>query len=745
HNYDRIYRVVNTYESNRHELEKYASTSMLAGEQIKATVPGVEDIVTIRRFFNKDLNYQGKILPLRGLWATDGFFNVFSFNLISGNAETALASPYSLVLTRSAAEKLFGSTDVVGKVVTIEEEPYTVSALMDDPPRNSHLQFEMLASMLTNEQKLPAEELAKLRKWTNMWSNYVYFTLDEQADLGDVQAGLDRISEQENKRQEAAQITMSLQPMREFVISDSMSNQAGYHIDRSFIWILVGLALVVIISACFNYTNLSIARALRRSREVGIRKVIGASRLQVFLQFMLEAVLISVFALLFAFILFLFIRPQFLSIEPRFLERLSLIPSLRIYLYFVGLAVSIGLFAGFFPAVFFSRVEPAKVIKDISKLKLFRHVTLRKALITFQYVLSICFIVAICLGYQQYKYSLNFDLGFNTENILNLELQGNDPELLKHELEQLPEVTGISASLMVPSVGDTYSAILKYTGGADSTSIYYNKVDEHYLALHEHELIAGENFHPLNAEEPEESKVIVNEKTLTYIGIESPGEAIGREILIDNKPVQIIGVVRDFHYGTVYDPIRNFAFRQDPAAMNILNLRIATSDVAVTMDRLRAIWKQIDPVHTFEARFYEESIQETYSEYTSMMKIIGFLAVLAISIASFGLLGMVVFTTETRLKEISIRKIFGATERSLVMLLSRGFMVLLLIAGLIAVPLTLYLFDQVVFAGIAFRAPTDIFQLMLGTGLVIGIALLAISSQTIRVARANPAEVLGEE
>lgn len=749
--FPRIYRVVNTYRSEWHETGHFASTSFLAGQRIKESVPGVEELVTIRQGFEKDLTTGGeKTLPLKGIWASEGFFRLFSFGLISGNAATALQAPYSLVLTRSAAEKLFRHTDVVGKEVSIEEKPYTISAVMEDPPGNSHMQFEVLASLVTAEKELSAEELVEWRSWTNMWDKYVYLMLDERADPAAVQAGLDRISEQENREGVNEKISMSLQPMRNLVISRNLSNQFGYHLTRSFIWFLAALAFVVIISACFNYTNLSIARALRRSKEVGVRKVVGASRQQVFLQFVLESILTAFLSLLFSFLLFLFIRPQFLSIDPNFLERLTLHPSFKDYLYFAGLAAAVGLVAGIFPALFFSRIDPVKVIKDISKLKLFKHLTVRKALITFQYVLSICFVVAITMGYRQYKYSLNFDLGFSTENILNINLQGHDPELLKRELEQLPEITGISACMMVPSIGNVRMISTRSPGSADSTYVSFNAVDEHYLPVHDHELIAGENFRPPTSTEQEESSIIVNEKTLDFFELGAPNEAIGKELLLreyqmDSKPMKIIGVVRDFHYGTLKEPIGPYIFRNDPKAFAALNLKIATTDMGVTMDRLQAIWEKVDSVHPLEARFFDESIQEAYSEYTSMLKIIGFLALLAITIASLGLLGMVVYTTETRLKEVSIRKILGATESALVFLLSRGFLTLLLMACLIAVPATYFLFDRVVFAELAFRAPVGLFDLLLGVFLVIGIALLAISSQTIRVARTNPAEVLGKE
>ncbi len=744
-NYDRIYRVNNTYHAPGEEPDYYASTSILAGRKIETTLSGVEDLVIINRAFRRDLVVGEKTLAIKGLWASDGFFRVFSFDLLSGNAESALNDPYTLVLTETSALKLFGRISVVGEVVSIEDENYTVTGVMKDPPTNSHIQFEMLGSLITQENKMQAAQNSQWLNWSFMWSNYVYLLLPEEGNVESVQEGLTQIALKENTQLGKTKIDLSLQPLSEVVISKPLSNQLGFNFGTLFIWILSGLAFVVILSACFNYTNLSIARALRRSKEVGIRKVVGASRSQVFLQFVTESILIALLSLLFSYLVFLLIRPGFLTIDPDFLSRIFLRPAVGAYFYFALLAMMIGLLAGFFPALFFSRIDPVKVIKDVSKLRLFKHINVRKGLITFQYILSICFIVAVSIGYKQYKYSLNFDLGFNTENILNIDLQGNAPDILKQELDQLPDVTDISASMMVLSVGDTYSSTIKYEDPLDSTHIFHNSIDENYLSLHDHELIAGENFRALSTEEKEESEVIVNEKTLERFKLGTPADAIGKELTISGKRMQIIGVVKDFHHSTLYNKIRYFAFRNDPAVHRVLNLKIASADIGVTMNRLQAVWKKIDPVHPFKARFYDEDIQEAYSETTGMIKIIGFLALLAISIASFGLLGMVVFTTETRVKEISIRKVLGATERGLFFLLSRGFISLLIIASLIAIPITYYLFDQLIFAEMVYRAPVGPLELLLSAGIVIVIALLAISSQTIRVARANPAETLGAE
>ena len=239
--------------------------------------------------------------------------------------------------------------------------------------------------------------------------------------------------------------------------------------DSAAIWVLSGLAIIIILSACFNYTNLSIARSMRRSREVGIRKVIGASKSHVLGQFITESVIISLLALTFSFFIFLVLRPQFLSLHS-FLENLTTLElSPEIIISFIGLAIVVGIVAGIIPAFFFSRVNATRVLKDASSLQLFRHVNMRKALIVVQYVFSLIFITTTTIGYKQYKSFLTFDLGFSTENILNINVQGNKADLLKKELSELPEVSGISQSLIVMSLGNIYGGQLKYKKMDDSS------------------------------------------------------------------------------------------------------------------------------------------------------------------------------------------------------------------------------------------------------------------------------------
>lgn len=748
-NYDRIYRVTNTLKASRFDANGFASTSVLAGKKIQEDVSGIEAMTLIRAYFDKDVHVGEKTIPMNGIWADAGFFQVFTWELIGGDPATALKELNSVVLTEKSALNLFSSSDVIGKQVLIDTVNYTITAVMKDPPSNSHLRFDMIGSFITLDTKKLADKDKDWMKWDNMWQNYVYLVVAPGQTAASLEESLARISEAGNKTLEHDVITLHLQPISEVVLGPDLSNQIGPNLSILIVWILGGLALVVIASACFNYTNLSIARALRRTREVGIRKVVGASRQNVFTQFLLESVIISLMSLVFAYLLFLLIRPGFISMDRLFNDLVTLRPTPSMIGYFFLMALAVGLLAGMLPALFFSNIQTAQVLKDLSGVKLFKHITLRKGLIIFQYTLSILLIVGVSLGTRQYQYALAFDLGLTTKNIINVELQGNKPEIVMQAMSQLPEVKQLSRSMYVPSTGTSWSGNLRYKDPADSALVFYNYVDSAYLRVHDIPLLAGRTFVPGPTGNVKEAGIIINQKALGWMGIKDPREAIGEEIFLDGEKLTVIGIVRNFHHSTVHNPIDNFILRYYgdlPGRWGgMVNLKVESKDLPALMANLETTWKRIDAVHPLKADFFEDKIRKAYDELAGMMKIIGFLAFLAISIASLGLLGMVVFTTETRLKEISIRKVMGASEGNLVVLMSRGFLVLLVIAALVAIPSAYYVFDQLLFSNIAFRAPTRLVDLFGGTLVVMSIAVIAIASQTLRVARVNPATTLRNE
>jgi putative ABC transport system permease protein len=747
-NHHRIYRVISQYQyMDRKDDDFNATTSLKAARAIRESMAGPEDVAILRRDFSGDVTFKEKTVPLEGFWASESLFDVFSFELLQGNPATALKAPFSVIMTEKSALKLFGTTDVLGRTVSLNKDrEYTITGILKDVPVFSHIKFDMLGSLSTRQ--VTEKDNAAEMSWDNMWSHWAYVLMPEEADLPAMKKNLDQLSAKEDKTVKNVHIELALQPMDDIMAGENLSNQIGPTLGSTVVWILGALSLVVILSACFNYTNLSIARSFRRTREVGIRKTIGALKGQVVGQFITESVIIALLALAFAFVLFFLVKPHFISMEYSLQQLLVLDLSPGLVASFILFALVVGISAGFFPALFFARISPAGVLKNLSGVPAFKGLTMRKILIVFQYCLSIIGISATLIIYQQYTHFVHYDLGFTTENIVNIRLNGNKAELLMKEIAELPEVKGVSQCALITSLGSYWGTFMKNPHDAhDSAWVNHNFIDENYLPLHDHTFIAGRNFTPRPGK-AEETEVIVNEQVLRRfnIAMENPAKAIDEIVKVDGKPLRIIGVIKDFEYGRANNRSnKEVIMRYSSEPGGSLNLKILSSDWPGTYAKLERIWKKIDPVHTFDARFYEEEIEQNFQGLKASVKVGGFLAFLVICIASIGLLGMVVFTTETRLKEISIRKVLGASEPLLLYLLSKGFLLLLTIAAAIALPITYLFFEKMLLPRIANHRPIGMGELLIGVLVVMVIAVIMIGSQTFKVARSNPAEVLKTE
>jgi ABC-type antimicrobial peptide transport system permease subunit len=716
-------------------------------------VTGIEEVAIVRNDFSQVAKVGDNMLPVKGFWAEPSLFRIFTFPMLEGNPDTALKDPYSIVITETTAQKLFGNKPALGKSIQFDSLNYQVTGVMKDVPFFSHIKFEALVSFSTAEQLNKVD--MGFEAWTNMSSNYVYLLKQENADMASIQSQLNALANEENLAEEDTKFQLELLPLYKIVIGEDLISMGpvGPNMPPVVLWILGGLALVVTLSACFNYTILTIARAMRRFKEVGLRKSIGAGKSQIRQQFMAEAILISLVALLLSFSIFIALRPQLINMAPEMQHLVKLDLSLSTAVAFIVFSVTVGIIAGFMPAIFFSKISAINALRNVSSVKVFKHVPLRRALVVIQYTLTLIFITATAISYVQYKNILAFDLGFNTENILNIDMQGNKPVGLLNELNEMPEVTALSRSMIITSVGNAWGGHMKYKDPRDSVLVLTNNVDENYLPLHKYKLIAGGNFIARPATANAASELIVNERVLKRlnIGKGDPDKAIGEEITFSNfkangRKMTIVGVIEDFHYGKVQDLIEPAAFMMwTPEDRAVINAKIQSTDIPETMAKIESIWKKIDPVHPFQAKFYKDQIEDAYSELSTMIKIIGFLSILAISIASMGLFGMVAFTTETRLREISIRKVMGASSSNLIYLLSRGFIILLSIAALIALPVTYIFFEDVVLTRFPYHTPVKFPELFVGLVGVFAIAFVMIGSQTIRASRTNPAEALKSE
>ncbi len=750
-NASRIYRLVTNPEVPGQDWGGFATTSIKAGRDIRERASSIEAVAMVRRGFEGVAQIDSKKLPIEGLWAEQSLFKIFTLPFVHGNPNTALQEPFSIVLTETSARKFFGEELALGKTIRVDTVDYSVTGVIQDIPFFSHLRFESLVSFSTID--VQHKDKPKFYSWTNMWDTFCYILLPDGVAPKDIEAAFSAVSEAGNA--DAAKdlpfgssswkLFFELQPLDTFVVGPSLNNNFGPSISASVVWILLGLSGVVILSACFNYTNLSIARSMRRFKEVGIRKVIGAKRGEVRSQFVYEAVLLSIAALGVSIFLFLLVRNQFLTIAPE----LSTIVQLRLTPLMVGeflaLAIAVGLVAGLFPAGFFSNVNVIQALRDSSSVKVFGHLNLRRMLVVVQYIVTLAFITTTIVGFSQYKSMLAFDLGFSTSNIFNVSMQGLSPDAMIKGLSEIPEVEGVSQSQLVTSIGNYYGDDAKYKDPADSAQTWGNRVDEHYFPIHGHKFLAGHNFEARPATEDAETEAIVNEELLKRfnIGGGDPTKALGEQIIYGKRKLTIVGVLKSFQSGraeNAYDP---FVFRYIAGLKHVnLNIKLRTNDPIGTRAKIEELWKQSDPVRPLDGQFYDDQIEKAYSDYSAMLKIAGSLAFLAITIASLGLFGMVVFTAETRLREISIRKVMGASIPNLILLLSSGFIMLLTIAGAVAIPATYFFFEKVVLVNFPFHPEITSFELLSGFCAVLLMAMFLIGTQTWKAARTNPAQVL---
>ena len=750
---DRIYRVTTSRPALfQGEAENYASASHYIAGQIEAEISSVEQVLDLGRDLTAELKTEDKGIAVRGYYATPSFFDVFSFKLKKGNPHTALENPGAIILTESTAKKLFGDSDPINKTITVDGNQDfkigMITGIMEDPPINSHLNFEALVSMKTVENSLVERRRNLKNNPGNYVQSYVYVVLKEGAKVADIESAMANMVADYNSQK--VPIKLSLQPMDEFVTRDA-GNQPGPTFSKQKIDVMIGLTLVVLLSACFNYTNLSLVRALRRSKEISVRKITGATRFQIFSQFMTEAVLLSLIALIVGVGMFFLIKPAFLNL-PNLIAGGRAMFSLDITViqlaYFFLFAITIGCIAGFFPALVLSKLKASALFNDASKIKLFSGVGVRQALITCQIALSIGLIMCAVIVHKQYKYVLNYDLGYDTENIVNINIHGDYIDVLENEYAKMAEVVETSRSSVILGTRTGSYADAMSEDRSDTIMFSCNYIGSKYLDMHGFKLIAGKGFTTTPKKGENENNIIVNERFLKELELGLPEEAIGKQVwYFDEEKLIIQGVVKDFISMSLdAEAPEAFGFLNRAADENaLLGVKIASNNLLATMQALEKSYKKIDPVHPFEATFYDDQIARTYEDSKTSYTIISFLALLAISISTLGLLGMAVFTIETRMKEISIRKVLGAGIRNLMFLLSRSLFVMISIAAAIAIPVTRHIVDDVILSKFLYRTEIGVIETLSGLAIVLLIGILTVGWQVRTAAVQNPADLLRDE
>ncbi len=742
---ERIYRVQQVDSLASIGL-KIASNPYALGTELRDNYALAEKVVILNNNFGGEGVYKDTRLAFNGLYTNTEFFDVFDFKLEDGSVEGILDEPYTMVLSRETADKFFGDEDPMGKFIEIDTlGSYEVKGVVAKTRQKSHIQFEALISLSTLEiLDQRRNEPRFVNNWETGWGSWIYLLLDEKSDLKSIQLIFDQISIEKYKDLEDTNYSFYLQPLDKIVPGPLLGNELGVALPMVFILFMGGLALVIIVSAAFNYTSLSVARSMLRAKEVGVRKTFGAKRSQVIIQFLLEAVVIAVISLVMAIVLLQFLLPAFSGMQMMSLLEIRPEQNTKIYLWFLIFALATGLLSGALPAVFISAFRPIFVLKGITNVKFFSRIMLRKILLVTQFVFSMVFIISILLIFKQMNFMVNADLGFDAEVVYDISLQGKDFNKVKDEYSQLPEVLDITASSHIPAEGNVWGVDVRLKMDDEKYEANYFSVDESFIETMGLELIAGRNF-PENMSAENEKFVIASEMTLEHFQLGGAQEALGATLILeDSTMVEIIGIIKDFQYLAVFLNMKPMFLRYIPRVYQHAFLRLESSELNATIGKLERTWDKIDPDHDLDGDFLDDRVKYYYTFFEDIMYTVGFATLLAIIIAGFGLLGMATYSTRTRMKEIGIRKVFGAEVNHIVFLVSRSYLWLMSIAAVVG-GIIAYLVNNLWLQNLAKSVDFGIGTILAGVFIVVFVGLLTISSQTLKAAQTKPASILKNE
>ena len=749
---DRIYRVNTRAIRVGGGSEDYASSPFVMGTSLKDGYAFSEQVVRINARLNGDATWEKTTVPIHGFFADPSFLDVFNFKLEKGNPATALNDPDGIILTQETAKRIFGNNDPMGKVISFGGYGnYTVKGIFEKFPGKTHFEFEVVASTSALPALEKQEQIsASLDNWNNYYTNYVYLKLKKGANTNEVKSALAEINRKNyagrklETRDKAYEFY--LQPLTKISPGLILSNNMGRALPELLILFLVVLALVILLMAGLNYTNLTIAKSLKRSREIGVRKVMGASRRQVFFQFIGESVFFALLSLIVSYLLLQVLKPAFLQLHLVQEFSIDLKEDVWVYGYFVLFAVVIGALAGLLPAGYLSGFKPVLVLKDMMGKKANVRQWIRKGLMVVQFTLSMTFIASVLMIYFQMRYLMKADYGINDKDILNVRLVGNDPGKLAGEVRSIAGVKQIGFVSHSLGTFQDYADDYKRKPADQSFVMRDFRADANFISNLKIRFIAGRNFSQDLSKE-KESEVILNETALSLFGFKSSSEAINQQIYVsDSFPLNVVGVVKDFHFRPMNYEIGPLAFRYRPSSFQIMSVAIEPGSKDRVLASLSPIWKSIDPVHPLQADLMRDEIDDAYesSGFTDILKIMQYISFLSIVLACLGMLGMVMYNTQLRIKEVSLHKVMGASIKDVTVLLSRSFIWLIALGVLIGIPLS-YLLGNLFLQNFAYKISSVPLLILFGAIVTSLLGLITICSQTIKAALSNPVKNLRSE
>ena len=755
---DRIYKVIREQRGST-QTTYDEGTSGALGPVLKETFPEVETTVRIWRWTVSTQYGERKDRYTLAL-VDDNFLDVFDFHLIKGDPETAFRTPYSVVITDDMAQHLFGDTDPMGKTFSIDSRSFpgecTVTGIVKAPHLSSDFYFQILSTTIPPVEE--TQEAWALWRPTQSWrpvKTYVLLKAGQNAET--LQTKMQPLIVQYMGDEVAAKNTYYLQPLhRVYLYGESDFNPTA-NSPMQQIYMLAAIGLILVVIACVNFTNLATARAVTRKREVGVRKVVGAHRPQLMVQFLSESLLLTCSALLVAFALVELSLPLFNQFVrgDLHLDAATVITGVPMVL---ALTLLVGLLAGWYPAFFLSSFRPVTALKS-SASSSSGSSGLKKGLVVFQFGMSILLVICTLVVYQQLRFIDTKDMGFARDHIVRLPIFVHDfagepnpqkrlsarHQMVKQVFLEHPNILSASA-LRYDITGYSGRLRLAWPDGdpTKERTFRINEVDDSFFETFEIPVLRGRAFSADVASDTSQA-IILNETAVRLLGWED--DPIGKQIVLpayDNLSLTVIGVVKDYHNLTLREEIAPMGFLARWKMFYSLALRIRPENTAQTVSFLETQWKRFVPDAPFDYHFLDEIIDWAYFNEQLTGKMLGVFSLLAIFVACLGLFGLAAFMVQSRTKEIGVRKVLGASTPHLVMLLSREFMLLILLANLIAWPIAYYLMRDWL-SGFAYQTDLNILPFIASAIMALIIAFGTVSMQAIRAARSNPIDALRYE
>ena len=763
-----LYRVYNDRYQNGKLIQHGTITYSGIGKAMQNDYPEVVDHARVEPFGNQIITYGNKKFGDQPVIAVDNsFLSMFSYPLMAGDQKNALTDPYTVVLTERAAKRYFGVqgndvATVIGKAIVMGNDsmPYKVTGVCQDVPENSHLQFDMLASYITvYSGKYPYKDADYNFTSSDFWH---YIQLKPGTDYKTLEAKLPAFSEkyfQGNKVSGSVE-KFYLQPLARAHLYSDFEYEIGTTGSATVVWGLMIIALFIIVIAWVNYINLSTARSAERAKEVGVRKVIGAGKGQLIRQFLMESLLINIIALVLAVVLMIVLQPAFNALIGHKLSLTYLLQK-----SFGGYSITIGLLSlvlagifisGFYPAFILSSFKPILVLKGrFSTSK--SGIILRKALVVGQFAITVALIMGSFVVYKQIRFMNRQELGMNIDRVLMIKPPSltqfdstfiNRENTFMLELKQQPGILGAATSWN-PMGGETGRSFNIRRSDQDNTTHFtmrHNGISFGFLDLYKIKLLAGRDYTytDFNPDFGKLHNIIVNESAIKLLGFSSPEEAIGKTILRGQKKWDIIGVINDYHQKSLRYPVEPTILMPAYGTNAAFSIKVNTKDLPSTIAGIKRSFDAFFPGNYFDYYFLDAKYNEQYADDQLFGKAFSIFAGFAIFIACLGLLGLSLFATMQRTKEIGVRKVLGAPVGSIVVLLSREFVQLVLLANLIAFPLAGWLMHQWL-QGFAYKTDISWWIFALSGAAALLIALGTVSWQSIRAALANPIRSLRSE